>query len=161
VLDGRAEAGLARIRRTLAGAREGAPAPGHYATVALILLTACVAAGDVPGGLAVADLALGAGGVPLWEADVRRLRAELLASRGAPVADVEAELRRAREVARGQGARLFELRAAASLLRYRLGSGAAGAAGARASLADALAALPEPTDTPDRREAAALLGRPG
>ncbi|MDF2743038.1 MAG: hypothetical protein K0S88_4414, partial [Actinomycetia bacterium] len=74
--------------------------------------------------------------------------------------EVEAELRRALEVARAQGARLLELRAAASLLRRRLGSGDDRSTGqARARLEAVVAALPEGRDLPDLREAAELLAR--
>ena len=85
---------------------------------------ACVVAGDARTGLVAADGALGLDGdVRTWASEARRRRAEFLAALGAPAGEVEAELRRALEVARGQGARLLELRAATSLLRHRLDAG--------------------------------------
>jgi hypothetical protein len=112
--------------------------------------------------LAAADRALAMGGAAqLWEAEVRRLRAEFLAALGAPVGDIEAELARALQAARRQGARLFELRTAASLLRRRLERGdGPGASEARDLLAAAVARFSEAQDTPDLREAAALLEQP-
>ena len=118
-------------------------------------------AGDARTGLAAADGALGLDGdVRTWASEARRRRAEFLAALGAPAGEVEAELRRALEVARGQGARLLELRAAASLLRHRLDTGDdRSPARDRERLQAVLGTLPEGGDTPDLRAAAALLAR--
>jgi hypothetical protein len=63
-------------------------------------------------------------------------------------------------VASRQGARLFELRAAASLLRRRRDAGDDRSVDeARSRLAAVLDAFPEGGGTPDLKEAAALLGR--
>jgi hypothetical protein len=163
VLDGR-EAGLARIRRALDDPAEGEHAPGMHATVARILLAACLAAGDARAGLAAADRVLAAGqNVRTWEAEARRLRGEFLATLGADGGQVEAELERAAATARRQGARMLELRATTSLLRHRLDrapGGEGGQAGqARDALAALVAAVPEGRHTPDLREALALLAR--
>ena len=122
--------------------------------VARLLLEACAAVGDAGTGLIAADRVLGLDNVRTWESEARRRRGEFLAALGD---DGEAELRRALEVARRQGARLFELRAAASLLRRRLDGGQDRPA--RAALAAVVEALPEGRDTPDLREALALLAR--
>jgi hypothetical protein len=157
VLDGRAEAGIARIERALDDVRHAVPAPGHEATIGRVLLAAGAAAGDARTGLAATDRALDAGDARVWEAEARRLRAEFLAALSAPASDVEAEFARARAVARRQGAGTLELRAAVSLLRYRLARGdGEGARLARESLAVVLDALPERTETPDLREASRL-----
>jgi hypothetical protein len=126
-----------------------------------VLLEASLAAGDVETALVAADRAIGdQDNVRTWESEGRRRRAELRSTLGAARDETEAELREALEVARRQGARLLELRAAASLLRRRLGVGDGPAADeARAWLAAVLDALPEGGDLPDLREAAALLGR--
>jgi adenylate cyclase len=131
------------------------------AMVARVLLEGCVATGDARTGLLAADRALGLdGGVRTWESEARRRRAELLAALGAPAEEVEAELGRALEVARAQGARLLELRAAASLLRRRLdGDGDRATGQARARLAAVMDRLPEGRDLPDLREAAALVAQ--
>jgi hypothetical protein len=161
VLDGREAAGVDRIRRALEGPAEDEHAPGMQAMVARVLLEACAVTGDARTGLVAAGRALGLdGGVRTFESEARRRRAEFLAALGAPGDEVEAELRRALEVARAQGARLLELRAAASLLRRSLGSGDDRATGqARAGLEAVVAALPEGRDLPDLREAAELLAR--
>jgi hypothetical protein len=161
VLDGREGAGIASIRRALDGPAIDQHAPGMQAMVARMLLEACVAAGDPRTGLVAADRALGLDGdVRTWASEARRRRAEFLAALGGTDDEVEAELRLALEVARGQGARLLELRAAASLLRRRLDSGDdASQRRARERLEAVMAALPEGRDTPDLREALALLAR--
>jgi len=163
VLDGQAAAGIDRILAAAPGdPGEDEHAPGLHAMVARMLLEACVATGDARTGLVAADGALGRDGeVRTWVSEARRRRAEFLAALGAPAEEVEAELERALEVARGQGARLLELRAATSLLRHHLAAGGDRATGqARARLEAVIAARPEPGDTPDLREAAALLARP-
>jgi hypothetical protein len=118
VLDGQAATGVARIRHALEDPAEAEHAPGMHAMVARVLLEACLATGDTAITLAAADRLLGRDdGIRTWESEGRRRRGELLAALGAPAAEVEAELRRALEVARDQGARLLELRAAGSLRR--------------------------------------------
>jgi hypothetical protein len=160
VLDGRPGAGIARIRRALEDPAEGEHAPGMHAMVARVLLEASLAAGDVEIALVAADRVIGDNdNVRTWESEGRRRRAELRAARGDAPA-VEAGLREALAVARRQGARLFELRAAAGLLRRHLDAGnGPDADEARARLVAVLAGLPEGGDLPDLREAAALLGR--
>jgi DNA-binding SARP family transcriptional activator len=161
VLDGREEAGIARIQRSLDEARTGDYAPGLRAFLVRLLLEACSVAGDARTGLAAADRALAWGGADrLWEAETRRLRAEFLASLGAPAKDVEAELERALAVARRQGAKMFELRTVASLLRHRLERGdGPGASEARDLLVAIFDGLPEGRDTQDLREAATILAQ--
>jgi hypothetical protein len=135
-----------------------------HASIARVLLEACVAVGDARAGLAAADLVLAAGdSVHTWEAEARRLRGEFLARLGAPGGEVEAELEQAVATARRQGARMLELRAAASLLRHRLDRDPGREGGqpgpARSTLAALVGAVPEGHETPDLREARALLAR--
>jgi DNA-binding SARP family transcriptional activator len=160
VLEGRAAAGIARIRRAAAEDPEE-HAPGLHAALARVLLAACAAAGDARAGLAAADRVVAAAdNVRTWEAEGRRLRGEFLAALGAPAGEVEAELEEAVRTARRQGARMLELRAAASLLRHRLDAAPGRPAGpARDELAAAVDAVGEGRDTPDLREALALLER--
>ena len=92
-------------------------------------------------------------GERLFEAELHRLRGEALRTTGDPGA--EAAFLRARDVARRQSARSLELRAAASLARlYR---DTRRAAKGRSLLAETLAGFTEGFDTPDLREARALL----
>jgi DNA-binding SARP family transcriptional activator len=120
VLDGRAAAGIDRIRRALDDPAEGEHAPGMHACIARLLLEACRIAGDAGAGLAAADRILAASdNVHTWEAEAGRLRGEFLAALGAPADQVTAELERAVGTARRQGARMLERRAAESLRRHR------------------------------------------
>ena len=118
VLDGRGAAGIARIQRILDDPTEGEHAPGLHASIARVLLEACVAAGDAQSGLAAVDRLLGTHShVRTWESEALRLRGEFLAKLGASGEEVDAEFQRALRVARLQGARMLELRAAAILER--------------------------------------------
>jgi DNA-binding SARP family transcriptional activator len=112
ILDGRATAGLTRIREIREQLLHGAPpAPGLPAVVTRLLLDGHARAGQVEAGLALADEALGMGrGAQLWEAEIRRLRATFLTALGAPADDARGELERALSVARQQRARAFEER---------------------------------------------------
>jgi hypothetical protein len=147
VVDGRTERGLARMRRMLDETRDTQHAPGYRAVLARLLAEACAVAGDLRGGVAAAE-ALLERWARLWEAEAHRLRAEFRAALGE---DVRAELELALDVARRQGARSLELRAATSLLRH------SGTDDARQRLVAVLAGMPEDADTPDRRDAEALL----
>ena len=97
LLEGRAAAGLARVREIheqVTGSR--APAPGVPGVATRLLLQSYAIAGEPAAGLALADEALGMGhGAELWEAEIRRLRATFLAALGAPAGEVTAELERA------------------------------------------------------------------
>ena len=112
VLEGRTDAGLARVRTVRAQVAGGqAPAPGLSGVATRLLLEGYTTAGQPEAGLALAGEALGLGrGAELWEAEIRRLRATFLAALGAPADEVEAELGRALAVARRQQARAFEKR---------------------------------------------------
>ncbi|MEO8178818.1 MAG: hypothetical protein ABI895_08300 [Deltaproteobacteria bacterium] len=97
----------------------------------------------------------------MWEAEVFRLKGELLAeqeqcgeSAGKPAEqDLSAEScsRQAIAISTAQGARLLELRAAVSLARYLLRQGQA--AQGRARLADVYSWFTEGLDTADLKEA--------
>ena len=86
VLDGRSEEGIARVRRALDDTSTGdAPAPGTPGILAHMLLAACLHAGAAAAGLVAADAALGTGrGAELWEAEMRRMRAQFLAAERGP-----------------------------------------------------------------------------
>ena len=84
-----------------------------------------------------------------------RLQQAGAASANAGAAEGEADLRRAIEIAREQGARRFELRAALGLAHALAAVG--DRAGAVPVLREALQPFPTATDNIDQREAAALL----
>jgi hypothetical protein len=159
VLDGREVFGIARIQRVIDDTPGAAPAPGTHAIFLRVLLEACAAAREAQSGLAVAERLLAMGeGARLWEAEARRLRAEFLAALGDGGQEIEAEFGRALQVARRQGARSLELRAAMSLLRYRLArNNGPRAREARALLSSVRDGFREGQDSHDLRQAAALL----
>ena len=90
-----------------------------------------------------------------WDAELHRLRAELLLASGAEPAEAEAALRRALEIARGQQARSLELRSARALAGLWEESGRT--AEARELLAPVYASFSEGLETPDLAAARALL----
>lgn len=159
VLDGQMEAGIARIEHALNELGRADHAPGMRAYLVRLLLEACATAKDARAGFAAAERALAMGGAArVWEAEARRLRAEFLTVLGAPANEVDAELERALEVARCQGAKMFELRTLASLLRHRMERGdGRKASETRALLVAAFDDLSAVRNTQDLREVAALL----
>jgi predicted ATPase len=167
---GESEQGLTRFSR----AREDWRATGSrfYDPLFAAVLADLHLQGGRPGeGLPAIDEALAlahVSGELVWEAEIHRLRGELLlaasgiAEAGAPAAigasntaEAEACLVRALEIARRQAAKSLELRAATSLARLRQRRGE------RRAAADLLAPVyrgfTEGLDTPDLTEARALL----
>ena len=161
VLDGQAETGIARIQRVLAESLGAERAPGQHAMVVRVLLEACAAAGAARLGREVADRALAmTGGARVWHAEIHRLRGEFLAALGGPASEVDAAFERAFQVAQRQGAQALALRAATSLVRHRVACGhGPDARAAFTRLAALVDGSPEGRDTPDLREASALLDR--
>jgi predicted ATPase len=90
-----------------------------------------------------------------WDAELYRLRGELILSQGAGVKDVEAAFRQAIEIAQTQQAKSLELRAAMSLARLWHAHGRASAA--RDILIPLYAWFTEGFDTPDLQMAQALM----
>jgi hypothetical protein len=160
VLDGQTEAGIARIQHALNKLGTADHAPGMRAYLVRLLLEAHATAQDARAGLAAAERALAMGGAArVWEAEARRLRAGFLAALGAPAKQVEAELERALEIARRQGAKMFELRTLTSLLRHRTECDGTGVSETRDLLAAMVEEIPEGRDTRDLREAATILAQ--
>ena len=116
VLDGRAAAGIARIRTALASCGDRNPAPGFRATLYRLLVAAHEAADDPHGGLATTQEALAAGGTRIWEPEIRRVRATFLAAVGDHTG-AETELERGEEVARLTGSLGLLRRIAATRVR--------------------------------------------
>jgi len=94
----------------------------------------------------------------MFEAELFRLRGELLASLGKTLA-AEEELQQALTVARSQQARMWELRAAVSLARLKRDQG--GQSEARGILGPVIAWFTEGFDTADLRGARVLLDELG
>jgi predicted ATPase len=94
-------------------------------------------------------------GDEFFRAETRRVRAELLARRGAPTDAVEGSFRAALECARRQQAKTFELRAGTSYARWL--QDRRRAAAARDLLAPVYAWYTEGFDTRDLQDAKALL----
>jgi class 3 adenylate cyclase/tetratricopeptide (TPR) repeat protein len=94
-------------------------------------------------------------GQPFFEADLRRLDGDLLLGTGGEADKAAARYHRALAIAREQGARSFELRAATSLARLLRDQGQR--AGARNLLAPVYGWFTEGFDTRDLQDAKALL----
>jgi predicted ATPase len=93
-----------------------------------------------------------------WDAELHRLRGELLLAHGADASDVEAALLRAVSIARSQQARSLELRATMSLAR--LWSARKRFDDAKRQLSDVYAWFTEGFETPDLQAARLLLAQP-
>ena len=123
-----------------------------------LLASAYGVAGSADEGLAIVDEALAvsqANNERWWDAELHRLRGELIHARGGDERDVETALLRAVEVARTQHARSLELRAAMSLARVWRRQGREDEA--RRLLREVYDWFTEGFDTPDLRDAHALL----
>jgi predicted ATPase len=92
---------------------------------------------------------------PLFDADLHRLDGDLLRATGGPAAEAAARYHRALAIAREQGTRSFELRAATSVARLWRDQGKR--AEARALLAPVYGWFTEGFATRDLIEAKALL----
>lgn len=92
-----------------------------------------------------------------WDAELHRLRGELLRAHGAADGDVEVALRRALQIARDQQSRALELRAMTSLARLQVAPGRIEEA--RQALQRLLGTFAERFETPDLRAARALLAQ--
>ncbi len=92
-----------------------------------------------------------------WDAELHRLRGELLLMRGADASDVEAAFLRAVQIARSQQARSLELRATLSLARLWMAQNRP--ADARGRLQDVYAWFTEGFETPDLQAARLLLAQ--
>jgi adenylate cyclase len=152
------EAGIAEMRRGLAGLESTGTGVGGPYLIAL-LAEALRAVGREREALGAADSALALAERQqsrFWDAELLRLKGEiLLALKPDAGAESERLLRRAVEVAEQQQARSFELRAKMSLARLlrEHGKAAAGLALVR----DVYGAFDEGFDTRDLMEAKALL----
>jgi predicted ATPase len=152
------EAAVQQIRDGLAAAR-AAGSRFHEPIVLGLLADALGLAGEIEKGLEVLAEALAtakASGARGNDAELHRLRGNLLGRLPSPDwGEMEASCRLALAVAREQGTRGFELRAAVSLARLLSEQGRRGEA--RDLLAPVHGWFTEGFDTPDLKEAKALL----
>jgi predicted ATPase len=158
VMLGERQAGLAELRDGLDRWR----ATGSKQLAAYRLgrsVAALIETGEVEEGTALLGEALQAiegGGDRWYEAELHRFKGLLLlASSGYGQTEAQACFRHAIGIARSQGARLFELRAAMNLARLRRDQGCR--AEARDLLAPVYGWFTEGFDTPDLKDAKALL----
>jgi len=154
-IQGQAEEGLALIREGLASHLATGTRQQHTYFLAL-LAEALSKAGDVSAALEVLTQGISVAkenNEPYYEAELYRLKGEALL-RGSPE-EGEACLRQAIETAQHQQAKSMELRAAISLARLWQVQGKI--AEARHMLAEIYGWFTEGFDTPDLRDAAALL----
>jgi DNA-binding SARP family transcriptional activator len=123
-----------------------------------LLAEGCLRAGQHDVGLRVVDEALAEAevrGERFWDADLHRVRGELLLAAGAESSAAETAFGAALEIARGQGARSLELRAAVGLARLLVTLGRLPEA--QALLAPTCAAFEANLETPDLLAARSLL----
>lgn len=150
---------LTQLRAAIHGFTEtGARArlPVYLSLVAQV----CLKAGRLEEGLDALEQALAESlrnNEHWWDAEIHRLRGELMRAQGADAADIEAAYRRALEIARSQQARSLELRAAAGLAR--LWQANSRPAEARQCVTRIYDWFTEGFDTPDLRMAKALIAR--
>jgi predicted ATPase len=159
---GQATTGIARIRDGLAAAE--ATGSHHNSPLFLTMLAEALAlAGEIEEGLAALDNALAttaASGAKGWSAEIHRLRGELTGRLPYPdPAKAEDSFRTALAIAREQGTRGYELRAATSLARLWGKQGRQGEA--RDLLGPLYGWFTEGFDTPDLKESKALLDELG
>jgi class 3 adenylate cyclase/predicted ATPase len=158
-LDSELDDGMAQMRRGLAAQlATGAELARPYWL--WLLAEVCQRRGAFREGLALlddADATVELTHDRYWEAEIHRLRGQLLLATAEPDAPVSAEAcyRRALDVARRQDARSLELRAAVSLSRLWQAAGRHDEA--RELLAPVYERFTEGLDHPELREAAALL----
>jgi predicted ATPase len=159
---GQATTGIARIRDGMT-AKKGTGTRLHTPLFLTLLTEALALAGKIEEALAALDDAVAdaaVSGERGWDAEIHRLRGELTGRLPYPdPAKAEDSFRTALAIAREQGTRGYELRAATSLARLRRDQGRF--AEARDGLAPIYGWFTEGFDTPDLKVAKALLDELG
>jgi predicted ATPase/DNA-binding SARP family transcriptional activator len=125
-----------------------------------LLARACQHAGHVAEGLHAIEQGLAEAqqtGEHWWDAELHRLRGELIGAQGAQADEVETALKRSIEIARSQQAKSLELRAATSLARLWQATGRSEAA--RQLLVPLYGWFIEGFDTPDLQAAQSLIAQ--
>jgi predicted ATPase len=156
-VQGQGEEGLAQLRQGLAAVKAVGSAL-DWPRFLLMLAEAYGSVGQLEAGLTALTEALATAhktGERWWEAELYRLKGELLLRRASPTEEAEACFRQALAVAQHQQAKSLELRAAMSLARLWQHQGKRAAA--HALLVPIYGWFTEGFDTPDLQEAKALL----
>ncbi len=125
-----------------------------------LLAQACLKAGRLEEGLDALELALTESlqnNEHWWDAEIHRLRGEVMWAQGADPSEVEAVFQRALEIAQTQQAKSLELRAATSLAR--LWQTNSRGAEAKQLLTQVYGWFTEGFDTPDLQTAQALIAQ--
>jgi adenylate cyclase len=154
---GKADEGIAEMRRALADAKASAGSPA-FPPMLTGLAEACAKSGRAAEGLAAVEEGLrnaDATGERSLDGDLHRIKGELLLVRAGSEVAAEACFRAAIDVARHQVARLFELRATTSLARLLKRQGKIDEA--RQMLSEIYNWFTEGFDTTDLKDAKALL----
>ncbi|GIK36226.1 MAG: SARP family transcriptional regulator [Chloroflexota bacterium] len=150
---------LARLRNAIHGfTKTGARIrlPVYFS----MLAQACLKAGRLEEGLDALEQALAESlqnNEHWWDAEIHRLRGELMRAQGADLADIEAAFQHALEIAQAQQTRSLELRAATSLAR--LWQAKSRPAEAKQCLTHVYDWFTEGFDTPDLQTAQALIAQ--
>ena len=145
----------------VASAMQGAGATGNRGGLAVILWAGAEVhrlGGEPDGALRMIDTAFAAAhplGQHHWDAELHRLRGEILASEKGDAEAGETCFREALDIARGQGARMLELRAATSFARLLRDAGRS--AEAQALLGPVYEWFTEGHELPDLVDAKTLL----
>jgi len=164
ILDGWCQAAQGEPQGGIAMIRQGIElnCASHYrvngAFYASLLAKASALTGQTPEGLQILDQALSQveqSGERFYEAELFRLKGELLNSSNADAANIKACLGKAIEVARSQSAKSLELRATTSLARFLEKQGERDEA--RTVLSEIYGWFTEGFDTADLKDAKALL----
>jgi len=157
VLEGKVKEGITQMRQSLA-IMEGTGTLTCFSRLRTRIAEACRKAGDLEEGLSAVDWALEA--VEKYderymEAEIYRLKGELLRMRGEPENEVEKYFRRAIEISRQRLAKSWELRATMSLSWLWQSQGKQEEA--KKALEEIYSWFTEGFSTPDLIEAKALL----
>src|SRR5262249_26089219 len=156
-MQGQGEEGLAQLRQGLAALKAMGSAL-DWPRCLLLLAEAYGEGGQLDEGLTALTEALATAhktGERYWEAELYRLKGELLLRRGTPMEEGETCFQQALDIARHQEAKSLELRAATSLSRLWQQQGKR--AEAHALLAPVYGWVSEGFTTADLQEAKALL----
>jgi predicted ATPase len=157
--EGQRDAGIVRMREAMATLLETGGELIHNYALSL-LAESYLEARETEKGLAIiaeARRAIEASGQRMPEAEIWRLRGELLIMLDGQELEAEHSFQRALETARAQQARSWELRAATSLARFLAQRDRQREA--ESNLAPIVASITEGFETADFKEAATLLGQ--